>query len=76
VRCKTSCLLYTHRESEIPQKAMSALPPKADMCGANTNVRFGPEADINPKTILWRYSELIIRLQIERMRLHGGGTDL
>jgi hypothetical protein len=22
-----------HRESEIPQKAMSALPPKADMCG-------------------------------------------
>jgi hypothetical protein len=34
------------RESEIPQKAMSALPPKADMCGANTNVRFGPKADI------------------------------
>jgi hypothetical protein len=34
------------RESEIPQKAMSALPPKADMCGANTNVRFGPIADI------------------------------
>jgi len=22
------------RESEIPQKAMSALPPKADMCSA------------------------------------------
>jgi len=26
--------------------AMSALPPKADMCGAKLNVRFGPQADI------------------------------
>jgi hypothetical protein len=34
------------RESEIPQKAMSALPQKADMCGATRDVRFGPEADI------------------------------
>ena len=25
---------------------MSALPPKADMCGATSNVRFGPETDI------------------------------
>ena len=33
------------RESEIPQKAMSALPPKADMCGATRDVRFGPIAD-------------------------------
>jgi hypothetical protein len=33
-------------ESEIPQKAMSALPPKADMCGATRDVRFGPKADI------------------------------
>ena len=24
---------------------MSALPPKADMCGANRNVRYGPKAD-------------------------------
>jgi hypothetical protein len=34
------------RESEIPQKAMSALPPKADMCGALAYVCFGPIADI------------------------------
>ena len=27
------------RESEIPQKAMSALPPKADMCSARHDVR-------------------------------------
>jgi hypothetical protein len=25
---------------------MSALPPKADMCGATKDVRFGPKADI------------------------------
>jgi hypothetical protein len=29
------------------QTAMSALPPKADMCGAETNVCFGPKADIS-----------------------------
>ena len=27
------------------QKAMSALPPKADMCGALVHVRFTPKAD-------------------------------
>src|SRR5262249_42704675 len=32
------------RESEFPQRAMSALPPKADMCGATRNVRFGPNS--------------------------------
>jgi len=25
---------------------MSALPPKADVCGANRHVRYGPKADI------------------------------
>jgi hypothetical protein len=29
-----------------PQKVMSALPPKADMCGATAHVCFGPKADI------------------------------
>jgi hypothetical protein len=28
------------------QKVMSALPPKADMCGATRDVRFGPIADM------------------------------
>ena len=32
------------------QQAMSALPPKADMCGATTNVCFGPIADIESIT--------------------------
>jgi hypothetical protein len=34
------------RESGFPQTVMSALPPKADMCGAARDVRFGPIADI------------------------------
>ena len=29
------------------QKVMSALPPKADMCGAQADVRFVPQADIS-----------------------------
>src|SRR5262245_32945344 len=40
------------RESEIPQKAMSALPPKADMCGATRDVRFGPKAILVPANYL------------------------
>src|SRR5262249_4209226 len=34
------------------QNGMSALPPKADMCGANRNVRFGPKADSCAAAIL------------------------
>ena len=36
------------RESGHQQRVMSALPPKADMCGAARDVRFGPIADIDP----------------------------
>src|SRR5262245_16506539 len=49
------------RESEIPQKAMSALPPKADMCGAIAYVCYGPIADIaNAVTLVpltWQWSQ-------------------
>src|SRR5262245_42742151 len=34
------------RESGHPRKAMSALPPKADICSANTDVCYGPIADM------------------------------
>jgi hypothetical protein len=34
------------RESRHLPKVMSALPPKADMCGAQADVSFGPIADI------------------------------
>jgi hypothetical protein len=31
------------------QNGMSALPPKADMCGAKSDVRFVPRADIRKR---------------------------
>ena len=34
------------KQTYAVQKSMSALPPKADMCSAITDVRFGPKADI------------------------------
>ena len=34
------------KQTRAPQKAMSALPPKADMCGALAHVCFVPIADI------------------------------
>jgi len=33
-------------KADVPQMVMSALAPKADKCGANRHVRFGPIADI------------------------------
>src|SRR5262249_92776 len=33
------------------REGMSALPPKADMCGATRDVRFGPKADIEPRRL-------------------------
>jgi hypothetical protein len=38
------------RESELSRTVMSALPPKADMCGAVADVGFGPLADIASTT--------------------------
>jgi hypothetical protein len=34
------------KQTCAPQKVMSALPSKADMCGATADVCFGPKADI------------------------------
>ena len=36
-----------HERTFAPQKVMSALPPKADMCGATAHVCYGPEADMS-----------------------------
>jgi hypothetical protein len=37
-----------HKRTCAVQKGMSALLPKADMCGTLGHVRFGPIADIAP----------------------------
>ena len=36
-----------HKRTYVVQKGMSALPPKADMCSAQADVRFVPKADID-----------------------------
>ena len=33
-------------ESGLRQRVLSALPPKADVCSASADVRFGPKADL------------------------------
>src|SRR4029079_11465667 len=38
------------RESGLRQPVMSALPPIADICGANRHICFGPKAAITPLT--------------------------
>ena len=43
------------RKSGLPAKVMSALPPRADMCGALANVGFGPKADIVSLFNLFNY---------------------
>jgi hypothetical protein len=35
-----------NRDEQVGGCSMSALPPKADMCVAKTDVCFGPEADM------------------------------
>ena len=41
------------KQTYAVHNGMSALPPKADMCGAVPDVRFGPIADI--ATLLFDY---------------------
>ena len=36
-----------HKRTFCGTGAMSALLPKADMCGATRDVRYGPKADIS-----------------------------
>ena len=52
VRSRQACLIQRgmsalgQKQTFAVQKVMSALPPKADMCGALAHVRFVPIADI------------------------------
>ena len=36
----------SQKQTYALQNGMSALPPKADVCGATEDVRYGPKADI------------------------------
>ena len=41
-----------HKRTCASEEAMTALPPKADICGANGNVRYGPIVDIPPSMVV------------------------
>src|SRR5262245_27732565 len=43
-------------KADMPQMVMSALLPKADMCGALVHVCFGPKADIGTITVVQELS--------------------
>jgi hypothetical protein len=54
-------------KADMPQTVMSALPPKADMCSATRDVRFGPEAVIGCYSINRRRGrEMIDLLAMEK----------
>src|SRR5262249_49179244 len=44
-QCRPPMAALAHKRTYAVQKDMSALPPKADMCAATRDVRFGPIAD-------------------------------
>ena len=61
-------------------KTMSALPPKADMCGATRDVRFVPKADIVASSACQLFDDLVgagehRRRECEAERLGGFEID-
>src|SRR5262245_27936538 len=62
------------RESGLPQTVMSALAPKADMCGAATDVRFRPKADIRASPARRRWASRP-RHQAHSLHLGAGSPD-
>ena len=61
-----------HKETFAVQKAMSALPPKADMCSALAYVRFVPIADID-RSITSTVSDDLVNFN--RRRTQPPGID-
>src|SRR5262249_51322048 len=59
-------------ERGFPQKVMSALPLKADMCSAHAHVCFGPIADIRPHSIDQFISAAEQRLRHDEAERLGG----
>src|SRR6476620_8602225 len=63
-------------KADMPQMVMSALPPKADVCGANRHVCFGPKADIAPRRYRAATLALADRLQLVTFAQATGTTLL
>ena len=64
-----------HKQTCALQNGMSALPPIADMCGANRDVRFVPEADIGALIRSPRRRAAAIARQVDAERLSGPQVD-
>src|SRR5262249_5222299 len=54
-----------HKRTFRSAIVMSALPPKAGICGAKRNVRYGPEANMR-RHLVGRGQQLRVKLQAER----------
>ena len=69
-----------HKRTCALQKVMSALAPKADMCSAKSNVRFGPIAeprfpdDLRVRTVSAKTRQVLPggRYSHRSVRLRGG----
>src|SRR5262249_46066033 len=75
MRRKSPCPLYppnSDRESGLPRMVMSALPPKADMRSANTDVCFGPKADIS--SLIRSHHRRALTPRLRKRRLARLGT--
>ena len=53
LRFKRSMSALGHKRTFAVQNGMSALPPKADICSAQADVRFVPIADIRQPFETW-----------------------
>ena len=50
------------KQTRAAQKVMSALPPKADTCGALADVRYVPIADIETLPVMTNYAASVLRM--------------
>ena len=60
------------KQTCVVQKGMSALPPKADMCGATSHIRFGPKADICSAT---RYALIVEQVYSRDLRFEEAKNE-
>ncbi|MGB7693455.1 MAG: hypothetical protein WBM12_11345, partial [Pseudolabrys sp.] len=60
------------KQTCAPQKAMSALPPKADMCGATTHVCFVPIADMAQECCSRKYQLVALAVLVLHRLLFCG----
>ena len=61
-----------HKRTYAVQKGMSALPPKADMCSATSDVCFVPIADIRARQVFRKIPRIRTRYPLESFASRAG----